>query len=216
MVDDPRTCCCVCSGLLRPRVTVSTGVVEVLSDAQLRAVLAHEASHARHRDPLLITITRAAGAGLLFIPLARRLGSLAVARAEIAADAAAVAVAGRAALCGALLALDKAAPVSPPSCQEPWSHSAAPARAGGRAAEIHPHISMPRPGLCPYPSSGPLWRGPLTSAARWRAARSWARASRTCAWRAASASSTWAGLMCAMAAVRALPISPSSRLHTSA
>ncbi len=110
VVDDPRTCCCVCVGLFRPRVIISTGVIAALDEAQLRAVLAHEASHASHRDPLLITLSRAAGAGLFFVPLARGLSRLSLARAEMAADAAAVAVAGRAALCGALLALDKATP----------------------------------------------------------------------------------------------------------
>lgn len=112
VVDEPRSCSCVCIGLLRPRVVISTWVIAALSVDQLAAVLAHEASHARHRDPLLITLARAAGAGLFFVPLAHRLGRIAVARAELAADAAAVAAAGRPALAGALLALDEVAPVN--------------------------------------------------------------------------------------------------------
>lgn len=108
VVDDPRSSCCLCAGLFRTRVIVSTGVIGALSESQLCAVLAHEASHAHHRDPLLITLSRAAGAGLFFVPLARSLGQLAVARAELAADATAVVLAGRSALSGALLALDEA------------------------------------------------------------------------------------------------------------
>ncbi|MGH9075218.1 MAG: M56 family metallopeptidase [Acidimicrobiales bacterium] len=110
VVDDPRTSCCACVGLLRPRVVVSSGVVEALGGPELAAVLAHEASHARHADPLLVTLTRAAVAGLSFIPGITRLGRLAVVRAEQAADAAAVAAAGRGALCAALLALDEVSP----------------------------------------------------------------------------------------------------------
>jgi Zn-dependent protease with chaperone function len=43
---------CFASGLLRPRVIVSTGALDALSDEDLRAALLHERSHLRHRDAL--------------------------------------------------------------------------------------------------------------------------------------------------------------------
>ena len=39
-------------GLLRPRVVVTDALRAALEEGELRAVLAHEAAHARHRDPL--------------------------------------------------------------------------------------------------------------------------------------------------------------------
>jgi Zn-dependent protease with chaperone function len=41
-----------CLGLLRPRVVVSSGLLERLDCPSLKAVLEHEASHRRRRDPL--------------------------------------------------------------------------------------------------------------------------------------------------------------------
>ncbi|MBX3187052.1 MAG: M48 family metalloprotease [Labilithrix sp.] len=46
------------SGLLRPRITVSKELRDVLEPAELRAVLAHEEAHARHRDPLRIWLAQ--------------------------------------------------------------------------------------------------------------------------------------------------------------
>lgn len=112
VVDGPPSDCCVCMGLIWPRVVVSSAVIVGLTPPQLRAVLAHEGAHARRRDPLLIMLARAAGAGLFFVPLARQLGRLALARAELAADAVAVQAAGRPALAGALLAVGQV-PQSP-------------------------------------------------------------------------------------------------------
>lgn len=42
----------VTMGLLRPRIVVTDALRSALDDGELRAVLAHEAAHARHRDPL--------------------------------------------------------------------------------------------------------------------------------------------------------------------
>ena len=47
---------CFCIGLLRPRIVVSTGLVELLDQAELEAVLAHEASHQRRRDPMRLMV----------------------------------------------------------------------------------------------------------------------------------------------------------------
>lgn len=96
-----------CAGLLRPRVYLSRGAVELLSDEERRAVLAHEFHHARRLDPLRLLIARALGAGLFFVPAVRRLAQRHATLAELAADEAAERVAGgKRALASALLAFD--------------------------------------------------------------------------------------------------------------
>jgi beta-lactamase regulating signal transducer with metallopeptidase domain len=76
-----------CYGFRSPRVCVSTGLVDLLDDAELRAVLRHEAHHARHRDPLKILVSRTVASGLFFLPLAGALRNSFLARKEICADA---------------------------------------------------------------------------------------------------------------------------------
>lgn len=101
-----------CAGLLRPRIFVSTGTLETLRRDELDAVLAHEAHHARSRDPLRLLLARTARDGLFFLPgmhdLAERYAALA--EAEAAADGAAVRASGgdRGSLAAALLAFDSA------------------------------------------------------------------------------------------------------------
>jgi Zn-dependent protease with chaperone function len=79
-----------CAGLLRPRVYVSTGAVEHLGRDELEAVLAHEAHHARYRDPLRVFFARVLSDSLFFLPVLRCLADRYAALAEVAADAAAV------------------------------------------------------------------------------------------------------------------------------
>ena len=81
---------CFCIGLLRPRVVVSTGLVELLDQAELDAVLAHEASHQRRRDPLRLLVVAVATRGLFFVPALADLATAARLTTEIEADAAAV------------------------------------------------------------------------------------------------------------------------------
>ncbi len=80
-----------CAGLLRPRVYVSTGALERLGEAELAAVVAHEAHHAARRDPLRILVARAIGDAYSLGALPRREQAL----AELAADAAVVRIARR-------------------------------------------------------------------------------------------------------------------------
>jgi hypothetical protein len=91
-----------CAGLLRPRVYVSTGALERLGEAELAAVVAHEAHHAARRDPLRILVARAIGDAYSLGALPRREQAL----AELAADAAVVRSRGAAPLASALLAFD--------------------------------------------------------------------------------------------------------------
>jgi BlaR1 peptidase M56 len=96
-----------CIGLLRPRIYVSCGALELLRDEERAAVLAHEAHHARRRDPLRLLVARALAEGLFFLPAVRRLPDRYAALAELAADeAAAAGRGGRRALASALLAFD--------------------------------------------------------------------------------------------------------------
>ncbi len=99
-----------CAGLLRPRIYLSTGAVQTLSVSELDAVMAHEAHHARLRDPLRVLIARVLSDALFFLPAVRRLGDRYSALAELAADGAAVRSGGPQPLASALLAFEAADP----------------------------------------------------------------------------------------------------------
>jgi len=93
------------AGLRRPTVVVSSALVSSLDPAPLGAVLAHEAAHARNRDPLRQVVAHAVGRGLWIVPAARRTAEHQRLRHELAADDHARDWAGRRALAEALLAL---------------------------------------------------------------------------------------------------------------
>jgi hypothetical protein len=101
-----------CAGYLRPAVYVSQRTVEVLTHAELGAVLAHEHHHRRVRDPLRLACVRILGDALFFIPALRRLSDRYADLAELSADRAAVRASGgeRRALASALLAFDESSP----------------------------------------------------------------------------------------------------------
>jgi Zn-dependent protease with chaperone function len=99
-----------CAGLLRPRVYLSTSAAETLSAQELDAVLAHEAHHARLRDPLRVLIARMLSDALVFLPAVRRLGERYGALAELAADSAAIRGHGTEPLASALLTFEAADP----------------------------------------------------------------------------------------------------------
>jgi Zn-dependent protease with chaperone function len=79
-----------CAGWLRPRVYVSTGVLERLSDRELQAVLAHEQHHGTLRDPLRLAVGRILCQALFFLPVLRNLQETYAEAAELTADAAAL------------------------------------------------------------------------------------------------------------------------------
>jgi len=89
LIDDPRPLA-FCAGYLRPRVYLSTGAMQQLGVDELTAVLAHEAHHARRRDPLRLLIAAVLGDALFFLPALRRLHARYATLAELAADEAAV------------------------------------------------------------------------------------------------------------------------------
>lgn len=94
-----------CSGLIRPRMTITAGLVDRLDDVELTAVLLHERHHLRQRDPLRYLVLHALSAGLFMLPLASVLQRWAETRMELAADRAALAAIPRGALAGALAAV---------------------------------------------------------------------------------------------------------------
>ena len=94
-----------CAGLWRPRVYVSSGAVELLDDAALQAVLAHERHHQRRRDPLRLAAGRVLERALFWFPGVPALVARQRAWAELGADERVVAEqpASRSALARAML-----------------------------------------------------------------------------------------------------------------
>lgn len=106
LIDDVRPRA-FCAGYLRRRVYVSTSTIALLSETQLEAVLAHEAHHARRRDPLRMLVAQTIADAAFFVPVLRRSRERYAALAEVAADDAVVSVSGRTGpLAAALLAFD--------------------------------------------------------------------------------------------------------------
>ena len=99
-----------CAGLLRPALYVSDAALARLGEPELRAVVEHEAHHARRRDPLRLVAAQTAADAFGFLPPLRGLARNTAALADLAADEAAVAAVGsRAPLAAALLALEEPA-----------------------------------------------------------------------------------------------------------
>ena len=75
---------------------VSDAAVAVLGDAELHAVVEHEAHHARRRDPLRLAAAQTTADAFGFLPPLRDLARKEAALADLAADRAAVAAVARA------------------------------------------------------------------------------------------------------------------------
>lgn len=73
-------------GFLRPRVMVSTALVEALPPAELAAVLHHERYHAQARDPFRVALSRAVSGAFPFFTPARDLAGRFLLAKELAAD----------------------------------------------------------------------------------------------------------------------------------
>jgi len=82
-ISSPRA---FCLGFWRPRIWLTAGLVKLLSDEELTAVLAHEAYHCRRRDPLRLLISRAIKSAFFFLPLVIDLAQAAELQQEVAAD----------------------------------------------------------------------------------------------------------------------------------
>jgi BlaR1 peptidase M56 len=107
LVIEERAPVAFCAGWLRPRIYVSTAVLERLSESELQAVLAHEHKHGSLRDPLRLAIGRVLCRSLFFLPVLGALHRDYADASELTADAAALdALDGaRAPLAAAMLAI---------------------------------------------------------------------------------------------------------------
>jgi len=92
----------VCIGMLSPRLVISTGLVQLLTDDELVAVLAHEERHRRRHAPLRQLLARATVRALFFVPVLGDLLDAHLLAEEVVADQEAAALAGRQALVVAL------------------------------------------------------------------------------------------------------------------
>jgi Zn-dependent protease with chaperone function len=77
------------AGWWRPTVYAAAALADRLTTAELAAVVAHEAAHARRRDPLRLSALRFAACALFWIPALRRLTDDMADEAEVLADDAA-------------------------------------------------------------------------------------------------------------------------------
>ena len=93
-------------GFLRPRIYISSGLIELLDDRELLCVLAHERHHARRHDPLRRALVKAVCDGFWFIPALRKTARTHATVSELAADAVAMRHAGAQPLASALLAFE--------------------------------------------------------------------------------------------------------------
>jgi Zn-dependent protease with chaperone function len=93
VVDDERPFS-FCYWFVRPRVCLSTALVERLDPDELRAVLYHERYHLRQRDPLRQIVARYFAAGLYVVPVVDELLSFHTLQKEIEADQEAVRASG--------------------------------------------------------------------------------------------------------------------------
>jgi Zn-dependent protease with chaperone function len=79
-----------CLGFWRPCIWLTAGLVELLTDEELKAVLAHEAYHCHRRDPLRLLISRTLRSAFFFLPLVEDLAKGAELQQELAADQSAI------------------------------------------------------------------------------------------------------------------------------
>ena len=89
-------------GVSQPRVAVSRGLIDSVSDEELTAVLDHERYHVSNYDPLKVVLARSLPDALFFLPALSELRGRYVAARELAADRRAMRRGGPAPLAGAL------------------------------------------------------------------------------------------------------------------
>lgn len=73
-------------GLRRPRMLVTTAALELLDEAELAAVVEHEAHHVHRFDPLRLVVAHAAAASLFLFPVVRDLARKLAVATELEAD----------------------------------------------------------------------------------------------------------------------------------
>lgn len=73
-------------GLIRPRIVVSSGLVDTLDEDELEAVLWHERAHVLSLDPLRVLLARSLSTAFAFVPFAGSFLEAYLAERELAAD----------------------------------------------------------------------------------------------------------------------------------
>ena len=99
---------------IRPRIVISAGAIELLDDAELDAVVAHERGHAHERHGLVMLPLAGVSKVFAFVPYARLAPSSVAGLLEMAADDYAVRRRDPSALISALVSMATAGAV--PSC----------------------------------------------------------------------------------------------------
>lgn len=94
-----------CFGLRRPRIYISTGLLTLLSDSELEAVLLHETYHCRSYDPLRTLIIDVVATMFFFLPVVSEWRKWQQAYTELQADCFAIQHRGRLPLASALYKL---------------------------------------------------------------------------------------------------------------
>jgi Zn-dependent protease with chaperone function len=92
----------LCFGFFKPRICLSTGMINLLSEAQLKATLLHEDYHRQWFDPLRILIAETISKTFFFLPVIQEWYARFTTRMELDADQYAIEKVGKAALAGAL------------------------------------------------------------------------------------------------------------------
>ncbi len=103
-----------CSGAVKPRIYVTTGLLRLLSVPELEAVLRHEEHHRQGRHPLLRSLLIAGTEVMFFLPVLGWLAERILDDAELAADRAAIRRLGHQTVAAALWR------VGTPTIPAPW------------------------------------------------------------------------------------------------
>lgn len=102
LIDAPEPCSFT-YGMTRPRVAVSTGLLERVDDDELAAVLAHERYHVNNWDPAKVFLTRTLPRVFPYLPVLDALHDRYLTSRELAADRRAIEECGPRPLTSALL-----------------------------------------------------------------------------------------------------------------